>query len=80
MIAGVLTHEKVLLSTGKSAFFSFIRLQRVILLRSDIRLTPSDIALRAVWKCIDIFLRLWYIFYPARGSGQSEVRYIGQSS
>jgi hypothetical protein len=29
-------------------FFSYIRLQRVILLRSYIRQTPSDIALRAV--------------------------------
>ena len=26
-----------------SAFFSYIRLRRVLLLRSDIRLTPSDI-------------------------------------
>ena len=31
-------------------FFSYIRLRRVILLRSDIRLAPSDIALRAVWE------------------------------
>ena len=29
-------------------FFSYIRLRRVIFLRSDIRLKPSDIALRAV--------------------------------
>ena len=29
-------------------FFSYIRLRRVILLRSYIRLMPSDIALRAV--------------------------------
>ena len=35
-----------------SAFFSYIRLRRVILLRSDIRLTPSDIALRAVKRRI----------------------------
>ena len=30
-------------STRKRAFFSYIRLRRVLLLRSDIRLTPSDI-------------------------------------
>ena len=39
--------EKTLVRKNKS-FFSYIRLRRVILLRSDIRLTPSDIALRAV--------------------------------
>ena len=31
-----------------TGFFNDIRLRRVILLRSDIRLTPSDITLRAV--------------------------------
>ena len=30
-------------SVNRCAFFSYIRLRRVILLRSDIRLTPSDI-------------------------------------
>ena len=30
-------------STRKRAFFSYIRLRRVLLLRSDIRLTPSGI-------------------------------------
>ncbi len=39
--------EKLLVLSNKE-FFSYIRLRRVILLRSDIRLTPSDIALRAV--------------------------------
>ncbi len=44
--------KKALLSTGKSAFFSDIRLRRVILLRSDIRLTPSEIGLRPVLGAI----------------------------
>ena len=39
--------EKTLVLLNKS-FFSYIRLRRVILLRSDIRLMPSDIALWAV--------------------------------
>ena len=38
--------KKRLVSTSR--FFSYIRLWRVILLCSDIRLKPSDIALRAV--------------------------------
>ena len=38
-------------------FFSYIRLRRVILLRSDIRLTPSDIALRAVLEANIISLK-----------------------
>ena len=39
--------EETLVLLNKS-FFSYIRLRRVILLRSDIRLMPSDIALWAV--------------------------------
>ena len=37
-------------STSLEVLCSFIRLRRVILLRSDIRQKPSDIALRAVIK------------------------------
>ena len=40
-------------STLQRGFFNSIRLRRVILLRSYIRLTPSDIALRAVIRRIE---------------------------
>ncbi len=43
----VLSHQKIRL-VSISRIFSYIRLRRVILLRSDVRLKPSDIALRAV--------------------------------
>ena len=42
-----LDQKKLLFEENKS-FFSYIRLRRVILLRSDIRLMPSDIVLRTV--------------------------------
>ena len=48
--------KKRLASTSR--FFSYIRLWRVILLCSDIRLKPSDIALQAVkWANIISLLR-----------------------
>ncbi len=55
-------------STRERAFFNDIRLRRVILLRSDIRLTPSDIALRAVRKAniISLFALAKNITFAAR--------------
>ena len=49
-------YERRLICLSNQASFSYIRLCRVILHCSDIRLMPSDIALRAVKKA-NILLR-----------------------
>ncbi len=51
-----ITHPMKNSDVFTSEFFSYIRLRRVILLRSDIWLTPSDIALRATLEAIIISL------------------------
>ena len=50
------SHQKKTIAKA-IVFFSYIRLRWVILLRSDIRLAPSDIALRAVFKANIISLK-----------------------
>ena len=52
----------------KFVVFSYIRLRRVILLRSDIRLTPRDIALRAGLEANIISLKsqISRVMHPAQ--------------